>query len=61
MANRVLPDEALEDILTYERTLIDLGLVDPDEPLPAHSLLHRRIELRKLHRIHAEIAAKGDV
>ncbi len=56
MAERALRDEALEDALTYERTLIDLGLVDPDEPLPAHSLLYRRIELRRLRRIHAEIA-----
>ena len=41
-------DEALEDALTHELILIDLGLVDPDQPLPAHSFQHRRSERRRL-------------
>lgn len=38
----------LEDELIYETTLIHLGLVEPDQPLPAHSELQRRGRLAKL-------------
>ena len=52
MADRVLRDQfdgdGLDDALVYELTMIDLGLVDPDEPLPAHSFQRRRSMLRQL-------------
>lgn len=41
-------DDALEDALIYENTLIDLGLVDYDEPLPAHSFEAQRSRRRWL-------------
>lgn len=37
----------LLDELFHELALVDLGLVEPDEPLPAHSELQHRELLRK--------------
>ncbi len=43
-----MTDDALEDALIYERTLMDLGLVDYDEPLPAHTFESQRSRRRWL-------------
>ncbi len=48
MSEGGLYPEAVEDALMHEQLLADLGLLDPDQPTPAVTWVHRRSLLQRL-------------